>query len=85
MKQSKKVMAILLSLVMVLTMIPMTVFAAETPSVSVSSAEAKPGEEVTLTVNIANRPDLMAMTFTVEYDEEVLEKVSYTGSGMGGG
>ena len=85
MKQSKKVMAILLSLVMVLTMLPMTVFAAETPSVSVSSAEAKPGEEVTLTVNIANRPDLMAMTFTVEYDEEVLEKVSYTGSGMGGG
>ena len=84
MNQIKKILAMMLALVMVMSMLPTAVFAAENATFTVSSVTATPGDEVTLTVDVANNPGLFASTWSVEYDTDVLEKVSYTASSIDG-
>ena len=71
----------LLCFILVLTMLlGMGAFAKAEGELSfvVSSAEAKPGDEVQITVNIVNNPGIAAAEFTVVYDENVLEWTAVT-------
>ena len=71
----------LLCFILVLTMLlGMGAFARAEGELSfvVSSAEAKPGDEVQITVNIVNNPGIAAAEFTVVYDESVLEWTAVT-------
>ena len=77
MKQFKRTLAIALVFVMVISILPMSVFAVETPTIKVSNATGKAGDEVTVTVEFANNPGFFASTFSVSYDETRLEKVEY--------
>ncbi len=77
MKQTKRIMAFLMALLLTVTMLPVSVFAAENPTFTVSSASKKAGEEVTLSVDISNNPGFFAAQWTVSYDETRLEKVEY--------
>ena len=81
----KKTLAFLLALLLTFTMLPVSAFAAENPTFSVSSATGKAGDEVTVVVEIANNPGIWAYNYGIEYDTTRLEKVSYTGGGMDGG
>ncbi|MBQ7873897.1 MAG: hypothetical protein IJ306_01860 [Oscillospiraceae bacterium] len=77
MKQTKRIMAFLMALLLTVTMLPVSVFAAENPTFTVSSASGKAGDEVTLSVDISNNPGFFAAQWTVSYDETRLEKVEY--------
>lgn len=77
MKQTKRIMAFLMALLLTVTMLPVSVFAAENPTFTVSSASKKAGDEVTLSVDISNNPGFFAAQWTVSYDETRLEKVEY--------
>lgn len=52
--------------------------AATSPKISISNKTALPGKEVTLDISITNNPGIMAMTFSVAYDNNQFEFVSYS-------
>lgn len=52
--------------------------AAETARVEVSSAQASPGEEVSLTVSIADNPGFAGYDMRVDYDTGVMELTGFT-------
>lgn len=85
MKQSKRVFAMILALIMVISMIPVSVFATEVPTFSISSVNGNPGDEVEVKVSISNNPGIMVMNYKIVYDTTRLERVEFTGYGMGGG
>lgn len=78
MKQMKKFLSMLLALVMVLSMLPVSAFAAEQPVITVGSVAGKPGEEVTVNVDITENPGFWMAQWTVSYDTTRLEKVEFT-------
>ncbi len=80
----KKISAALLVLVLALTLI-VPAFADGAPTMTVSSADAKLGEEVSVTVSLANNPGIVGMTLRrFEYDSAKLQLLSITESGMSG-
>ena len=48
----------------------------EVPSIVISSAEAKQGDTVKISVSIENNPGVLGMSLTLSYDESVMELVS---------
>lgn len=72
----KKLSATILTLIMLLVLCPV-VSAESNPSFVVSEAAAKPGDEVTINISIANNPGIMSMAFSVTYDQNNLEFLSY--------
>ena len=77
MNKAKRIIALLLSLVL-LTLCCPAVFAASTPTISISNVSADPGKEVTVSISISNNPGIMAMAFCITYDSDVLEYTGYT-------
>lgn len=73
----KKILVTILTFVMILALCP-TVSAQSDPSFVISNGSAKPGETVTVNLSISNNPGIMAMTFSVVYDKDNLEFISYT-------
>ena len=73
----KKALSLLLAIVMVMGL-GVTALAADKATVTVetAAAEAKPGDEVTLKVDLANNPGFAALGAFVDYDHEKLELVS---------
>ena len=78
MKRFKKFLAMMLALVMALSMLPVSAFAADNAAFTVSSAEGKAGEEVTVSVDVSENPGFWMAQWTVSYDTTRLEKVEYT-------
>lgn len=68
----KKFFAVVLTFCMVLTMIPGTALAAE-PSITISNAEAHPGQNVEITVKLIGNPGITSIDFSLEYDATQLE------------
>lgn len=52
--------------------------AATSPKITISNETALPGKEVTIDISITNNPGIMAMTFSVAYDNNQFEFVSYS-------
>ena len=84
----KKCVSVLLSLLMLLTMMPMGAVAAvsaETvvepngPCFVVSATEGKAGDTVTVTVSAKNNPGIISAKVRVGYDPAVLKLVDYAG------
>ena len=73
----KKFIAITLCLIMCTLLCPM-VSAAPATKISLSQEAAFPGEEATVDVMITGNPGIMSMTFSVTYDEECFEFVSFS-------
>ena len=63
----KKLLSVLLAMMMLLS-ITTVAFAAGTPTVTVSSATAAPGETVTLNVALSNNPGINTFSFGFDYD-----------------
>ena len=81
----KKAIAILLLLTMLVGMSAIPAAADDTPAFVVSTAEAAPGDEVTLTVSMVNNPGIAAFGLIFEYDEDVLDWTSVTKGNISSG
>ena len=60
----KRILSLILCLVLAVSLLPLSAAAAGTPTVRVSSAQAKVGETITLDVAVENNPGIFALTFT---------------------
>lgn len=76
-----KFLAVILSVLILLSLFPLSSFAEESAVVSVTCTEtAVPGDTVAVSVDMSNNPGIMAMTFTVSYDSDAL---TYTDKTLG--
>lgn len=74
-----KFFAVLLCAVMLLSLFTLPSFAEEGAVVSINSTPtAVPGDTIAVTVDMANNPGIMAMTFNVSYDTKALNFEKYT-------
>ena len=72
----KKTISLLLAIVMVLSLIPITAFAAETATISFNTTfteEMTVGDTFTVTANLANNPGCASMTLTLKWNEDVVK------------
>lgn len=67
----KKTLSILLTCIMLLSMLPMATFAAEanSPSLTIDSVDATPGDTASVNINLKNNPGIVAATINVSFDE----------------
>lgn len=74
----KKLLSVFLCLMLAFAVVPIcSVSAYVTPTLTLEKIIAKQGESVALDLSIANNPGIMAMTFCVSYDSDVLEYQGY--------
>ena len=74
----KKLLAILLSALLLCAMIPFaTVSAADEPTIVVSTLEANAGDEIQVEVKLLNNPGVIAATVEILYDKNVMELLTY--------
>ncbi len=55
-----------------------------TPKITITSLEAMPEDTVTLDISIENNPGIMGMAFSVAYDSDAFEYVSYENGWLSG-
>ena len=74
----KKVLSILLVALMILTIIPSTVFAATAPAINASASKTavKVGDIVTVTVKIPANSKLVSLDYRLKYDSSYFQVVS---------
>ena len=70
-----KKISFVLALAMIISMLSVSVFAADTTA-SLTSVTAKAGDEITLTLSIKNSPGIAGTQFYVGYDSSVMSYVS---------
>lgn len=79
-----RVMAIVLACLMVMSIMPMSVFAAGTMSIEVEQKTALPGSTVSVNINIKDNPGIASMKIKVAYDNVLtLDSIEYN-SELGG-
>lgn len=81
----KKVISIICAFVLMAGMLAIPVKADSVPAFQVSSEEALPGEEVSLTVSLVNNPGIAAFGLDVVYDQNVLEWTGVTKGNISSG
>lgn len=70
----KRVFAFLLATMMIFSIVPVSpAIALGTPTFSVSDAEGSAGEQVTLSIDIASNPGVIAVGLQIGYDSSILE------------
>ncbi len=67
----KKILAVFLAAILMLSMLPTLVLAVTTPSIEIDSAYGKPGEYVDVNVKIKNNPGIIAATLTFSFDSNL--------------
>ncbi len=72
----KKLAAFLLCAIISLSFYT-TVSADDTPTISVTSVNALPGDSVKISISISDNPGIMAMAFCITYDSDALKYKSY--------
>lgn len=77
-----KKLSLVLAVVMTLCMLTVVSFAADGAVATISGAEAKAGDEITLTLAIKNSPGIAGTQFYIGYDSNVMSYVS--GKGIDG-
>lgn len=80
----RKCLAITLSAIF-LSLVCSAAFAADVPSIAVSSAQAKPGDTVTIRVSLANNPGINTFTLGFSYDTSRMTLLGVTPTANLGG
>lgn len=70
-----RILNILLLLFVIMMLLSITALAAES-IIQIGSAEAVPGESITIPVNITNSANLISLTACVEYDEDIMTLIT---------
>ncbi len=81
---SKRILSIVLALLFVLSLLP-TAYATGTPTITVESATAAPGDQITLDVSISNNPGINTFSLGFEYDTTRLSLTGVTKAAALGG
>ena len=81
----KRCLSLLIVAALVVTCIVCAVFAAQTPTVSVSGATAAPGETVTLSFSLNDNPGFATYRMGITYDKNVLELKSIEAGALSAG
>lgn len=80
----KKILALCLTVMLVLAMVPVIgVAAADVVTLSVGKASAEIGAEVTVSVSIDSNPGICSAKFLIEYDADAFEVVAHKNKGLG--
>ena len=85
-QKSHRVLSLLLAVIMLLTVVPLNVFAADdsTMTLTAESVSAQPGETVDVKVNLSNNKGISSLVFDVSYDEMLtLTDVTFNTEGLG--
>lgn len=77
MKIFKKVVSLVLCLILCTFMLP-AISAANDTKIILTHESAMPGKEVTVDISITGNPGIMAMTFSVVYDKDQFEYISFS-------
>lgn len=81
----KKIISLILAVAMVLACGVVSFATENQPTATVSNAgEFNRGEEFTVTVSLSNNPGISYLNLPLNYDPEILERVSVKGSGLEG-
>ena len=72
----KKLLSLIITTVIILALPAFSVSAAYNAELTVSSTEAKSGENAEIVISIANNPGLCALGFEIQYDKDALTVVS---------
>ena len=72
----KRILSLVLSLLLLISTVPLTALATTTPAFVVSEAVGHPGETVTITVSTQNNSGICSFALEVAYDANALELVS---------
>ena len=82
----KRMSLLIFCLLLVTALLPQAALAEEEarPIITLSNETAKPGEDVTVAVDISENPGLMAMLFQISYDHSRLSLTGTTGVGLTG-
>ncbi len=87
MKKTKKVLSLLLSLMMVLTILPSTGLTAladtDSPTVTVANVTTTPGTTINVDISIKNNPGILGAVFTLSYDERLTLTNAVSGDAFG--
>ena len=76
MKLLKRVSALLLTFLMLLSLMPVSAFAAEGEVVvEAGSATGKPGDTVDVTIKLTENPGIIGLNIRIGFDDTVLEIV----------
>lgn len=82
MKKTRRIITLMLSVVMVLSLLPSRVIKADveeevvkTATIQVESQYAKPGKEVEVNVSIKDNPGILGAVLTISYDDQKMELV----------
>ena len=79
----KKILSILTAFILIFgVFFALPVSAAAEPTITVSTVTAIPGDTVVVNVDIKDNPGIQAMTFTLSYDNSVVEYESYAKGGL---
>lgn len=78
MKIFKRIFAMLLCVIICFTVSISSFAASDTATITVSSAEALPGDTITINVEISDNPGIMAMAFCITYDSDALTFKNYS-------
>ena len=80
----KKFISLILSVLLAYSFMPLACAVDAQPTVSVQSASAAPGGQISVQVVMANNPGLVTLLLRVEYDSSVLTLQSVTDGGLFG-
>ncbi|MBQ8740202.1 MAG: hypothetical protein IJY79_01470 [Clostridia bacterium] len=78
MNKAKKLIALLLCAFLCAFLCPFALAAEATPTITISTESAMPGDSVTISIDISDNPGIMAMAFCITYDNTALEYTAYS-------
>ncbi|MBE6658239.1 MAG: hypothetical protein E7604_07330 [Ruminococcaceae bacterium] len=82
MKLGNRLIAVIMSLMMIISSSVVMVQAADTPQIVISSAQATTGEPVELTISMSNNPGIVSMTLEISYNTEAFALKEVNDSGL---
>lgn len=78
----KKVIAILVTLMLVATILSLSVIASGSGSLGIDSVSGNRGDTVTVSVYLTSNPGLVTMDLSITYDASVLQLTNYADDGL---
>ncbi len=82
MRLTKRILAMIMSILMIVTSANIVVLAADEPTITVSSTTGKNGDTVDVTVSMSGNPGVVSVTLDLEYDSSALTLTGVTDTGL---
>lgn len=84
MKRGFRIISVILILLLLLSTVPMTAFAAKKPTITVDTIEANPGDTVTINISISGNTGIAGALIGISYDSKLTLVSAENGDAFGG-